>query len=151
MKKKKEIDFLQNKKVKFIYRIIVKEEDIDYNLADTFLLKLDDDSLVQILIDYEVLIYELFSTDDILILGDYDIDECITRLVLVKEIHDNLEITSIYSYFQSTYHFGSKFLDSNNNYIFGFCFGWDEIELISEDVFVKMLESYDEKAEIKIC
>jgi len=142
--KAKQIKNLKNLKVKFIYRVIVTEYGIDYDLSDTLILTLEDNSIIQILVDSEIKIYKLSSEEDILILGDYDIKNSIKKLVLIKEIINNEEIANIYNYLQSTYHLGSKFMNFKNEFIFGFCFGWDEISLLDENEFNNMLLSYPE-------
>jgi hypothetical protein len=55
------------------------------------------------------------------------------------------KIKTIYNYSQSTYHFGSKFLNVENEFIFGLCFGWDEVSLLQEQDFSTMLNLYEEK------
>jgi hypothetical protein len=142
--KAKQIKNLKNLKVKFIYRVIVTEYGIDYDLSDTLILTLEDNSIIQILVDSEIKIYKLSSEEDILILGEYDFKNSIKKLVLIKEIINNEEIANIYNYLQSTYHFGSKFMNFKNEFIFGFCFGWDEISLLDENEFNNMLLSYPE-------
>ncbi len=146
-KKNKDLKFFLNKCVKFIYKILIIEEGVESDLSDTFVLQLNDDSLIQIIIDYEMFVYELPKKDNIIILGDYDLKKSTTKLILIKEIDGNQEIKSIYNYKQSTYHFGSKFLTIDNQFIFGFCFGWDEITLINEKKFISMLELYEDKIE----
>lgn len=144
------LDFLNNKTVINIYNISICEKKFSYSLSDSLVLKLIDNSLVQILIDYDIKVYQLSSIEELIILGDYDLKSGEIQLLEISEIMNTQKITTIYNYLQSTYQFGSKFLSTNNEFIFGFCFGWDEIILLDEKDFITMLNSYDEKTEIVI-
>ncbi|MFH6944744.1 hypothetical protein [Flavobacterium sp. FlaQc-50] len=141
------LDFLLNKKINSIHAISINENDTVYVLSDTLVLTLDDDSLVQIVMDYDIKVYPLSSLEKVILLGDYDLQNSQISLVEISKINDNQKITAIYNYSQSTYHFGSKFLNANHEFLFGFCFGWDEIMLVNEETFHTMLNSYEEKTE----
>lgn len=141
------LDFLLNKKIKSIHAISINENDTVYVLSDTLVLTLDDDSLVQIVMDYDIKVYPLSSLEKVILLGDYDLQNSQISLVNTSKTTDNQNIKVIYNYSQSTYHFGSKFLNANHEFIFGFSFGWDEIMLVNEETFHTMLNSYEEKTE----
>jgi hypothetical protein len=140
------LDFLNNKTIKCIYEVSIADGDSDYILSDTLILKLDNDSLIQIVVNYEVLIYELSSIKELVLIGEYA-KNLNVKLIKINEVLNNQKIYSIHNYFQSTYHFGSKFLNINNKFLFGLCFGWDEIILLDENEFDLMLDSYEDKTE----
>lgn len=143
------LDILKNKTVIKIYKISINENNSLYNLSDTLLLKLVDGSFFQIVVDYDIKVYPLSSIEKLVILGDYDLKNIEIELVEISEVVDSQKIIAIYDYSQSTYHFGSKFLNAENEFIFGFCFGWDEIILLNEKDFITMLNSYENRIEIK--
>ncbi|SEP22772.1 hypothetical protein SAMN05444671_4633 [Flavobacterium sp. CF108] len=144
--KKNNLNFLKNKTVINIYKVSIREDNSLYDLSDTLILRLKDNSIIQIIIDYEISIYELSSIDNLIIIGDYDLKNIEVTLIELNQIQND-QIVYIHNYSQSAYHFGSKFLNINNEFIFGFCFGWDEIVLLNEKDFVLMLNSYEDKVE----
>ncbi|MHA3788882.1 hypothetical protein ACX0HA_11770 [Flavobacterium hauense] len=145
------LSYLRDKSIKSISRINVLEDETEYlHLGDTFILYTDEGLLIQILIDYEVLVYELSSEKDIIVLGEYDLPNCKITIEPVYESR-HLTIDSIYNYTSGgSYHFGSKFLDTSGNYIFGLCFGLDEVILIDESEFTKMVDSYKNVTETTV-
>lgn len=136
------LSYLNGKTIKSISRINVWEDGTEYlQLGDTLILHTDN-LLIQLLIDNEILVYELSSEKDIIVLGEYDLPNC---KIILEQVYDyqSQTIKSIYNYTSGqTYHFGSKFLDASGKFIFGFSFGFDEVILIKEYEFNKMTDSY---------
>lgn len=145
------LSYLKGKGIKSISRINVLEDETEYiHLDDTFILHTSEGLLIQILIDYEILIYKLNSEKEIIVLGEYDLPNCKITLEQVSEFHPR-PIDSIYNYTAGeSYNFGSKFLNASGNFIFGFCYGFDEVILIDETEFNKMVDTYKDVSEVML-
>ena len=93
------------------------------------------------LINYNISIRKISDFNDLEIIGEYESYQ-ITNYPLLK-FHPQTEIKNIYNYIQGAYHFASKFTDYNNNFLFGICFGFDELELVDNHEFDEMLSVYN--------
>lgn len=141
------LSYLYGKNIKSISNLVVIEDGTEYLPSDTFILETDKGDLIQILIDYEVLVYNLQTKEKIIVLGDYNIKRCEVLINQIKEFKTQT-IHSIYNYkYGQHYNFGSKFLNDSGNFIFGFCYGFDEIILLNENNFNLMLINYKEATE----
>lgn len=141
------LSYLYGKNIKSISNLVVIKDGTEYLPSDTFILETDKGDLIQILIDYEVLVYNLQTKEKIIVLGDYNIKRCEVLINQIKEFKTQT-IHSIYNYKHGQhYNFGSKFLNDSGNFIFGFCYGFDEIILLNENDFNLMLINYKEATE----
>lgn len=138
-----------NKEIINLYNVLVTEDGEDYLLDDTFVFKFNDDSLIQILIDYNNLIILKVEGEltNIKVLGDYE-ENSLKCLKEVKfEISDYILIKSIENYVikSSNFIIGSKFLNDKEDFIFALVYGFDEMEvLFEEDIFSEMVENYEQ-------
>lgn len=139
--------YLYGKNIKSISNLIVIEDSTEYLPSDTFILETDKGDLIQVLIDYEVLVYNLQAKEKIIVLGEYNKKRCEVLIKKIKEFKTQT-IHSIYNYkHKQHYNFGSKFLNETGDFIFGFCYGFDEIILLNENDFDSMLINYTEVTE----
>ena len=138
------------KTVNEIYRISVNEDGCEYEPDDSFVFKTSDETMIQLVIDYEIYLYPIQSIDDIIILGEYNRDAITSKLVLVSDLKPN-GIAALYNYYQGDhYHFGTQFRDAADQFIFGLCFGFDEVILLNQNEFNIMLSNYKNHTKIKI-
>lgn len=139
--------YLYGKNIKSISNLVVIEDGTEYLPSDAFILETDKGDLIQVLIDYEVFVYNIQAKEKIIVLGDYNIKRCEVLINLIKEFKTQT-IHSIYNYTHGQhYNFGSKFLNETGDFIFGFCYGFDEIILLNENDFNLMLINYKEATE----
>jgi len=134
--------YLNGKSIKSISRVSLSENETEYlHLDDTFILQTTNGSLIQILIDYKIFVYKLESEQEIIILGEYDLPNCKITIENIYESQQPQTINSIYSYtYGESYNFGSKFLNALGNFIFGFCYGFDELILIDKSEFNTLIQ-----------
>jgi hypothetical protein len=137
------LDYLIGKTIQGIYKIIVNEGCVEYEPNDTFVLKTLNNELLQLVIDYSINVYSIPTVNDAIVLGEYDRKILLFKLKLETELKNDVIETIIDYYKGENYHFGSKFLNFSGQFMFGFCFGFDEVILLKEKEFYLMLNSYN--------
>jgi len=134
------LHLLLNKKILSIFKVVVVEHNVEYELDDTLIIQFEDGTMVQIVMDDGIIIRNA-SKMDIKICGEYDLaNTSVELIVLASDI--NQEVFEIHTYTRIGYTFGSKFINKKGQFIFGFCYGFDEVIIISENQFLQMLGSY---------
>ncbi len=146
------LPYLINTKIYSISQLLFKESNgIEFNMSDTFILE-SSKGLLQILNDYnKIYIFSIASVKSAKILGDFETDQAEIYLNNTKEVANGGAIQSIHNYTQaSTYFFGSKFLDNNEAFVLGFCYGFDEIVCLSEPEFESLLSNYYSNSNVNV-
>ncbi|MEL1244403.1 hypothetical protein AAEO56_09040 [Flavobacterium sp. DGU11] len=142
MEASKDLFLFKGKIFTAIYTITVIEDGNEFVQDNTLLFECSDGTFLQILVDHILESHELLTLDKIVIKGDYEMQNC----KIITNVFKNLPgvaVDRIYNYFQGKYyHFGSKFIDPDGQYIFGICYGFDELVLLDEMDFKDMLSKY---------
>ena len=140
------IDILLNKNIVGTYNLSVKS-DIDYELDDTIIIKLDNYKYLQLLIDnHNLTIHEILK-ERFIILGEDSHAKVETKLLPIEKV-DKGNVYTIVNYNLTNYTFATKLLNKAKDYIFGFVYGFDEIRFIKNEDFISMLSSFTEYEEI---
>lgn len=136
--------YLVGKKVFAIYYLYLEIEGRKYKMDDSVIFNLGGKSMVQLLFeDSEFNFIKINSIENAKIIGDFE--EKRKYILKALDISSNEMITHIESYKvnMGDYHFASQLFDSKNQFILGFSFGFDEIEIIgNQKSFNKMLTLY---------
>jgi len=123
-------EYLLNKIIESISMISIIDGIESFQLSDSFLLKLDNGDVIQILNDNnKVRFLKIESKSEIVLLSDYEIEG--QPNIVMDEIVVNLKRIKIFQNYTSkgsNYFFGTKILDEEENFILGFFYGFDEIE-----------------------
>lgn len=143
------LSVLLSKTIIEVYKIVIIEDNNELELSDSLVFKTLTGELWQLVVDGSIGLYLLPTASDITIFGEYDKSKLIHKSLLVKKIYSAM-ITSICNYKKSSYHFGSKFSNASGQFIFGLCFGFDEVILLNEIEFIEMLNTYKDYTLAKI-
>lgn len=131
---------MKNEIITSISSITVIDKDGEWKQEDTFIIECNG-VLFRILVDHVIELYELNSVENLPIKGDYDLRN--GKIVITPEQTYNQRIDKIINYNNGPHYlFGSKFINPNGEYIFGFCYGLDEIIILDEVAFIEMVENY---------
>jgi len=136
--------YLINTKIYSISQLVFKESNgHEYTIDDSFILE-SSKGLVQILNDYnKVSILNIASVKSAKIPGSFDTDQGEVYLRKINDVANGGAIQYISNYTQaSTYFFGTKFLDEE--FVLGFCYGFDEIVCLSAPEFESLLSNYSD-------
>jgi|GEM_PF-2668877 len=121
--------------------ITVTEDDVQYTLDDSFLLTTTTKQYQLLRLPDDLYIYEIDTPRD-LRCWDFNHDEISIRIQAIHQIQNQNPVNTIYNYAHGSYLFGSQYRDAQDQFIVGFCYGFDEIILQTEDEFKLLLTHY---------
>jgi hypothetical protein len=133
--------YLLDKDILSVNRVVIIEDGIEYEKDDTIILKLSNNEFIQILADYDVIIYRLDNISHIKIIGEFEPDTIkLMELMNVSKFNVHLIKNYILNPYNKLY-IGSEFLNSQGVFIFGFTYTEDEVNLIfSRERLSKVLQ-----------
>lgn len=135
------LKYLIEKKIVSLYNLIIEEDDDEYLMSDCFIFDLANGDLIQLLIDYNnIFIFKLNDINEAKVIGDYDLSNSSIQLIEISLVNTN-KIYTIKKIINqdSGYVYCAVFLDINSKFLLGFILGFDEINLLTDELQVKKL------------
>lgn len=128
-------------KINKVYKISIKEDKEIYSIDDLLFLFENNEMYHISVSDNKLLSVKVNCLSDIKVKWDNEEYEIITDLL--KEFN-NVEICRVDNYKNGHfYNFGKRFVNFEDNFIFGLILGFDEVEFIDDNaVFNKVVSDY---------